>query len=95
MEGAQSEQSDGEQVTPMDFLLLTYPAPDTWKMRDERDERNMSPTQRITWEDGTREEHVTNAKDYLHFVVTSCKKGDSELPIGVGEGAFSNHLMEL
>ena len=76
MEGAQSEQSDGEQVTPMDFLLLTYPAPDTW-------------------EDDTRKKRVTNAKDHLHFVVTGCKEGDSELPIGVGEGAFSNHLREL
>ena len=31
-------------------------------------------------------------KDYLHFVVTGCKKGHSELPIGVREGAFSDHL---
>ena len=30
IEGAHNEQSDGEQVTPMDFLLLTYPTPDTW-----------------------------------------------------------------
>ena len=29
MEGAQSEQSDGEQATPMDFLVLTYPVPET------------------------------------------------------------------
>ena len=43
---------------------------------------------------GQIEGNISVRKDYLHFVVTGCEKGHSELPIGVREGPFSDHLRD-